>query len=73
MNSRYYSCSKNEKDVRKDLVQEAFDMHRYYEEKYYTLIMISYDNDERHNRLLDEIQKKIRILEKYIRETCVRK
>lgn len=58
MNSRYYSCSKNEKDVRKDLVQEAFDMHRYYEEKYYTLIMISYDNDERHNRLLDEIQKK---------------
>lgn len=40
------------------LIREALAMHEYYEEKYYTLIMVTYDDDERHNKLLDEIKKK---------------
>lgn len=40
------------------LIHEAFNMYLYYEEKYYTLMMVTYDDDKRYNTLLDGIKQK---------------
>lgn len=57
--AKYRNYSQREREAgQRRLIQEALAMHEYYEEKYYTLIMVTYDNDERHNKLLDDIKKK---------------
>jgi hypothetical protein len=42
----------------RSLIEEALNMHLYYEEKYYTLLMISYDDNKRMNQIIDDIQEK---------------
>lgn len=64
--------SKEKDDVTlKTLIHEAFNMHLYYEEKYYTFMMVTYDDDKRYNALLDGIKQKSeywrRMYEKLIR------
>jgi hypothetical protein len=55
----YYQKNEGEAGANKRvLIQEAFEMHRYYEEKYYSLLMVTYDDDNRHNHMLEEIKNK---------------
>lgn len=64
MNSKKWSNifdQKNEREAdanKRVLIQEAFEMHRYYEEKYYSLLMVTYDDDDRHNHILEEMKNK---------------
>jgi len=64
MNSKRWSNifdQKNEGGAGADkrlLTQIAFETHRYYEEKYYSLLMVTYDDDDRHNHILEEIKNK---------------
>ena len=57
---KFYSNAKQREGraVREDSIETALNMHLYYEEKYYALLMVLYDDDGRHSKLIDGIQKK---------------